>query len=281
MAENINVLDLVRKRAVETNEQSKEIPLSVPNVVSGNQSSGIWIPVPHDELPSCGEYYQEQIFGRPLGAMEVKQLSSMNQKNATAIVDTVLKACIKGVPFEEVLLADKMYLLFWLRQNTYKRSNYVLTFDCTECGKKSTSSFSLSDLVIKSKADDVSFDIKVGEKIFVVKYRTIQDEDEVSKFLKKNNRDGIFDEEWLELASSIVSINGKEMSLLHKYQYLVDPVRFTADDYAELTYGINQVGIGVEPLVKVKCSMCGGYSDTLIPFRADYFLPSSKSSRNM
>ena len=268
---NIDVVDLVRKKKNVETEETSVVP------VVKNSVSGIWIPIPHEELPSNGRYYEEQLMGRPLGAMELKQLSAMNQKNATVIVDQVLKASTSGVPFESILLADKMYIIFWLRQNSFKRSDYTLTYECTECESKVSSKFTLSDLEIMQQDSDVNFEIPVGDKKFVVKYRTIEDENEVKKFIKKNSDSVIsFDEDWLELASSIVSIDGKAMPLLRKYQYLTNPIEFGADDYADLTSGINDIAIGLKPVVKIKCPKCGGFSDALIPFRPDYFLPTNK-----
>lgn len=267
---NIDVVDLVRNKPnVETVETKVQTVKSV--------TSSIWIPIPHDELPSNGFYYEDQLMGRPLGAMEIKQLSAMNQKNATIIVDQVIKSATTGVPFENVLLADKMYIVFWLRQNSYKRSDYNMSYECTECESNVTSKFTLSDLEIMHLQENTNFEVLVGDKKFVVKFRTVEDENETKKFLKKNSNTVItFDEDWLELASSIVSIDGKEMPLLRKYQYLTNPLEFGADDYAELTSGINNIAIGVKPTVKIKCPKCGGFSDALIPFRPDYFLPTNK-----
>lgn len=268
---NIDVVDLVRNKPNSESVQSPVVQ-SVKSV-----SSSIWLPIPHDELPSSGKYYEEQLMGRPLGAMEIKQLSGMNQKNATIIVDQVLKSSTSGVNFEDILLADKMYIVFWLRQNSYKRSDYTMNYECTECETKVSSKFSLSDLEIMQQNEEVNFEILVGEKKFVVKYRTVEDENQVKKFMKKNSDSIIsFDEDWLEIASAIVSIDGKELPLLRKYQYLTNPLEFGADDYAELTSGINKIAIGVKPVVKMKCPKCGGFSDALIPFRPDYFLPTNK-----
>ena len=272
---DVNVVDLVRARAEEMKETQTEVVQT--------KSDGIWIPIPHDELPSRGIGYSEQLVGRPLGATEVKKLSGMNSKNAPALTDAILRSCVSGVPFEKIYLADKMYLLFWLRQNTYKRSDYQLTYECTECESSTTSKFALSDLSISQMPEDVDFNINVGDKVFTVKYRTVADQDEVDKFMKKNQKNDFitFDEDWIELASSIVAIDGQVWPLLRKYQYLIDPVKFTADDYSELNTGIDAIAFGVSPTVKVKCSKCGGYSESLIPFRPDYFLPKSNPRRNM
>lgn len=269
--------DLVRTAPGQPTSNQKEAPQQT-NIA---ERSGIWIPIPHDALPSRGKYYEEQIQGRPLGATEIKQLSSMNQKNAEALVDQTLKQCIRGVAFDNILVADKLFLLFWLRQNTYKRTGYTTTFECSECGAKVSAPFSIEDLEVNyhpEEGEDL-FDIPVGDNIFRVKYRTVADDIEMKNVIKKNANTISFDEDFLTMASSIVAINGETLHLLKKYRYITDPTKFTADDFSELSGGLNAIAIGVNPIVKIPCSKCGGISDTLIPFRPDYFLPANEFRR--
>lgn len=273
----IGVQDLV-KGSKKDIEQVREEP--VERVEFEKPSGGIWIPIPHDVLPSSGNGYEGQLEGRPLNATEIKALSTMNQKNGEALVDATLKVAIRGVPYESLKVGDKMFLLMWLRQNTYKRTGYTMTYECPDCEAKFQSSFNVDDLEI-TQLDDYSeekFHVELCGKDFKIKQRTISDEIAVKEFLKKNANSPIsWDSDMLDIASSIESIDGNSLSLLAKYRIITDEDKFTPDDYNDLLATINSVQIGVKPIVEVTCVKCGGKGQSLIPFRPDFFLPARKS----
>ena len=104
MSSDINVVDLAR------NAPKPETAIEKVVSTEPQQSQGIWQPIPLEELPSRGFYYSQLIYGKPLTATQVKQLGGMNQKNAEAMIDSILKENIKGVAFGNILLADKMFL---------------------------------------------------------------------------------------------------------------------------------------------------------------------------
>lgn len=276
MSSDINVVDLARNAPAPEQTITKIVAQTEPQL-----SHGIWQPIPLEELPSRGFYYSDAIYGKPLTATQAKQLGGMNQKNAEAMIDAILKENIKGVSFGDILLADKMFLMFWLRQNSFKRTNYTLKYECSECEHKETKDFTAADLKINYHLDitDDLFDIDVGGKVFKVKYPTVSDRDEMIHVKKKNANTITFDEEFLTLASTIVSIDGEEMHLLKKYRYLADSNKFSADDLSDLTSGLNRIAIGVDPYIEIECTKCGGKSISLIPFRPDYFLPVSNNTR--
>ena len=276
MSGDINVVDLARNAPKPETTIVQTVAHS-----ETQQTQGIWQPIPLEELPSRGFYYSEPIYGKPLTATQAKQLGGMNQKNAEAMIDSILKENIKGVSFGNILLADKMFLMFWLRQNSFKRTNYTLKYECSECENKENKEFTAADLKINYHPDMTEdlFDIDVGGKIFKVKYPTVSDQDEMNLVKKKNANTITFDDEFLTLANAIVSIDGEELHLLKKYRYLVDSNKFSADDLSDLTSGLNRIAIGVDPYIEIECSKCGGRSVSLIPFRPDYFLPTSNNTR--
>ena len=274
---NVGVQDLIKgsKKDIEMVRSD-----AVEKVEVINPSGSIWIPIPHDVLPSSGNGYEGQLEGRPLNATEIKSLSTMNQKNSEALVDSVLKVAIRGVSFESLKIADKMFLLMWLRQNTYKRTGYTMNYECPDCEAKFQSSFDV-DMLEVIQLDDYSeekFHVEINGKDFKIKHRTIADEIIVKEFLKKNASSPInWDVEMLETASSIESIDDEPISLLAKYRIITDEDKFTPDDFNDLLATINSVGIGIKPIIEVTCVKCGGKGQSLIPFRPDFFLPASKS----
>jgi hypothetical protein len=92
-----------------------------------------------EDLPSKYKLYPEgtKLYGRPLNVREVKKLSALNEHNFDIIIKEVLSTAITGYPISDILSGDKLYLIFWLRANTYKDARFVTPFICDECGKQS------------------------------------------------------------------------------------------------------------------------------------------------
>jgi hypothetical protein len=66
-------------------------------------------------LPSNYLLYPKgtQILGRPLKVLEVKKLSSINEENADFIINDILKRTIKGINIDNLLVADKLFIILW------------------------------------------------------------------------------------------------------------------------------------------------------------------------
>ncbi len=70
-----------------------------------------------DGLPSLGKLYPEEtvIEGRPLRVLEVKKLTTLSEENANYVINDVIRNCIMGINLDDLLVADKLYIVFWLR----------------------------------------------------------------------------------------------------------------------------------------------------------------------
>ena len=95
------------------------------------------------DLPSKYRLYPKgtKIFARPLKVLEVKALASINEDNANYIINDTLSKTIQGITIDDLVVADKLYLVFWLRANTYRESGYVVDFYCRHCESESTYEF--------------------------------------------------------------------------------------------------------------------------------------------
>jgi len=111
---------------------------------------------PINDLPSKYKLYPQGtiIYGRPLRVIEVKQLSQMGEENSGNVINSILRSATKGIKIEDILIADKVYILFWLRANTYKDSGYKVDFNCLKCKKPSSYSFALDALDVTYIKDD-------------------------------------------------------------------------------------------------------------------------------
>ena len=240
------------------------------DVIDGNY----W---PIDNLPSKFRLYPKgtKIFARPLKVLEVKMLSSLTNDNFHHVITEVLKKSVRGIDIDKLLVSDKLFIIFWLRANTYKNSGYTVDFSCDICHTESTYEFEIDNLDIIDIKDDYDPNniIKLpqsGDEI-ATKQLTIRDENNVKNFLTRNKRSLTeFDEEILTLANLIKTINGKEESLTTKYDYIVEmgPI-----DFGKIESYLNHYDMGISPIMNVTCKNCGGLADLAVSFRSDFFVP--------
>lgn len=231
-------------------------------------------------LPSKCKLYSEntRIEGRPLKLIEVKRLSGINEENSDAIINDILRRTIKGINIDNLLVADKLYLIFWLRANTYRESGFSVDYVCSNCKQESSFDFKLENLQIQYLSDEFTLDkFKVTLKNNdTIKYHflTVSDERKISKF--KNTYSTIIkdlDDDLISLSVMIDSINDEPKELIEKYNYLLD---LEPSDYCYLISMIDEWNFGLKKYLEVKCDKCGGDALVGITFREDFFLPKYK-----
>lgn len=230
-------------------------------------------------LPTDGKLYPEgtKISGRTLSVKEIKMLSGMTEDNANDIINTILHRTVSGIEPENIYSADKLYIMFWLRANTYKDSGFNVKFECGSCKKPSEFKFELDQLQIKTLSDGMlenlneSFTLPNKDEI-AIGLMTVGDEMEVEQFMKDNvNKMMDFDEDIVNQCKMITSINGKKMGTIMKYQYITETL--DAGNYAYFEAYLEDKSVGLEPTINVKCEICEVSTDTVLPFRPDFFLP--------
>ena len=64
---------------------------------------------------------------------EILRYLIMKQKIINDIINDILRRTTRGFDVEEILISDKLYIIFWLRANTYKESGFTVPFNCTKC----------------------------------------------------------------------------------------------------------------------------------------------------
>jgi len=233
-------------------------------------------------LPSRGKMYPDgtKLFGRPLKVVEVKKLSSMTDVNANYVVNDVIKRSITGINVDDLLIADKLFLIFWLRANTYRENGFLIDFECQHCKEKGEFNFTLNNLDVTYLPDDwsddqMTFSIPNGDEL-TIHLLTVAEEQYATKFkISYENILKEIDDEILSVALMINSINGKEESLLDRYNYVISD-KVGPQNYAYIVSYIKQYDCGVTNVLKVKCEKCGGDSLTAISFREEFFLPEYK-----
>lgn len=232
-----------------------------------------------DNLPSRGLLYPEGtvILGRPLKVIEVKKLSSLTDGNADFIIKDILRRTIKGINIDDIYIADKLFLILWLRANSFRDSSYVTEFHCDKCGCDSDFHFDIDNIEIQYLSDEYlhnnGLKLQSGHSI-KIKFLTIGDSDKIERFKEVNKGTFMeFDSELLTIASMISEIDGSSKSLLERYQFVLglDP-----QDFSLIVSYIDKFGMGLKPFMNVKCNKCGGTSQMAITFHKSFFFPSYK-----
>lgn len=236
---------------------------------------------PINDLPSRYMLYPEstKIYGRPMRVLEVKQLSMMGEDNSLSIINSIMRSCVKGIRIDDILIADKMYILLWLRANTYKDSGYKVDFVCGKCEQQSKYHFDLDVLKVEYIKDEFvdapPVVLPVSNDKIVLHYQTIGDTIEVENFKSKSLGNPLisYDDDILTLAVSISTINEKVLTLKQKYDYIIN---MDAQDYAMLETIQSEREIGISTAISVKCDKCKEVSPAGLSFRSEFFVPKYK-----
>lgn len=230
-------------------------------------------------LPSDYRLYPTgtKILGRPLKVIEVKKLTSLMEGNADFIVNDILRRTLRGIRVEDILVADKLFLILWLRANTYRESGYVVDFTCTKCEQESQYHFELDNLEVQKLSPEYdpnkTITLMSGAKVNL-RFLTIGDELKINRFKEMNAKAiGEIDPELLNIANMLTNVSRPEMSMMEKYYWVTN---MNPGDFSYIASYIEKFGMGIKPYVNVKCSNCGGTGPVGISFRGDFFLPSYK-----
>lgn len=229
-------------------------------------------------LPSDGLLYPKgtEICGRPLKVTEIKKLSAIGEGNSEFIIQDILKKTIIGIEIDNIYMADRLFLLLWLRYNSFKDSNFKVDFECTKCESDSTFHFNVNeDIEVQQLSPDYSPDkiieLCISKKRIKLKYLTIGEHNKLTNFKEKNKKSLMgFDDELLGLAEMITEVDGDELSLIEKYNFVE---RLDSQDYVMLTNYIDKYGMGIKPYMNVTCDKCGGKSLMAVTFHRSFMLP--------
>ena len=265
-------------QAIENHNKQKDAVVSGPGGMpvnyAGENSGANFLEV--KGLPSKSLLYPKgtQISARPMKVLEIKKLSTINEDNADFIVNDTIRRTIRGIKFEDILIADKLFLIMWLRDNSYRDSKYVVEYKCGKCENKGDFHFELSQLEVQYLSDNFTDVITLNNgRKFKYKFLTIGDEIKINRFKENNNSIGEIDSELLTIAYMLDEINVDNKSLLEKYWNITN---LSPEEFSYITSYIDKYGMGIKPYINVLCNKCGGSTPVGISFRSDFFFPTYK-----
>lgn len=105
-----------------------------------------------NEFPSKGRLYPKnaKIKARSMSVLEVKFLATLTPQNATSICNELIEKCtiLENLNYEDLLLADREFIVFWIRLNSFINTNgFTITIPhCAGCGEQIEHTIKLMDL---------------------------------------------------------------------------------------------------------------------------------------
>lgn len=120
-----------------------------------------------NEFPSRGRLYPKntKIKARSMSVLEVKFLATLTPQNATSICNELLEKCtiLENIKYEDLLLADREFIIFWIRLNSFINSNgFTITIpECKQCKEHIEHTIKLLDL------DFVYLDHEFEKKVYL------------------------------------------------------------------------------------------------------------------
>jgi hypothetical protein len=250
---------------------------------------------PIEDLPSRYCFYPKEtmLYGRRMNVAEVKKIAQLNKDNFEFIINTILTNTIKGIDVRDIKQGDKLYLVLWLRANTFRDNSFKVKFLCPNCldildkkikenkdyvptekeMEQSEFHFDLSQLEVKYLPETFNRKFKCSNYDIEIVYESVSNK-QYRDSIKKDNPD--FDDEILDTASNIGKIDGKEYMLTEKYNILsnkIDP-----ESYMKLEEYIKQNMFGFKENMQVSCNKCGGVVPVGITFCREFMLPQFRLS---
>lgn len=241
-------------------------------------------------LASKGKFYDNQI---PDGIVNVESWDSVLEKKFMSKsipfsdnLDALIKSCtdIKVSP-DDLLLADKVQILYFVRCISLGDSSYEVNFKCSECEKKVTRNIDLlKDLQVDYATEDMvePFLVHLPIKDVDVEWRMLRGRDEKAnrRFVDRIRARGNSDEsagDFHLLASRIISVGGKPIEDIIAATEFVKGLK--GKDNLALHNSIKSIKIGINPELEVACNWCQYPNDIVLPPNKSFFRPIGETAR--
>lgn len=186
-----------------------------------------------------------------------QMVNAQNEEEQDKVVRDFIKGLVKceNITFEELYYPDYTFLLYQIREVTYKLFPLKYYFTCPDCGQKQSVEIKINDLQIETLDEKMKDTVELdnfGE--VAIRFKTIQDDETVTKFLKSKG------ENPTDIFMRILVV---ELLLLSKWQPLEETWemaksgQITSQDITKIEEFIAKNNWGVKEEVHGKCYKCG------------------------
>lgn len=241
------------------------------------------------QLPSRGVRYGERMKG---GWVEVNPMTAAEEKLLAnrllaryQIMNTILSRCLVSspVPLTEWLAADRTFLMMAVRNVTYG-PHYEFPLQCQRCERTWSHSVDLPSglemrALTKDDLEPFFVTLPMSKKRVGLRLLRVKDQDEISA--RSGGRGeattvDLGDQYVMTMARHIVEVDGqpvREPGVLEFYESLL------GGDAATLRKAVRENECGVDLRIQTTCGGCGASIKQMMPFTAEFFLPSDVSVR--
>lgn len=250
------------------------------------------------ELPSRGVLYGGKLPGgkinlRGLGASEEALL--FNQGDAVLNISKIIDNCYmeaKSLPPGELLITDRLYILFMLRIKAYGSVYNNVPFRCVSCRHQRKIVINLlEDLSDKRMAVDGDkvptepFEVILPHADVVVQFRLPRGKDELeiqrhSKRMLMQSSDATDPSYRYRIAIQLVAVGDRildQSGVPADKQYAIQfASNLDMPDANAFRNAVNAVESGIDPMLYHTCESCGYINELIIPLTAEFFQPSGR-----
>lgn len=222
-------------------------------------------------LPSRGKFYPNDIWVKKLTTLNIKNLATITENNVNQVINNVIASCLYGIDSNQILIGDKVWLIFYLRSFTYNDLPFNMRGECEHCKNITNYKYVLNNLKVSYFDTELPeyIELSNGDKI-TIKFPTLSTESAINRL--KNDQNVIIDinPELLELSSYIFKVNDKQVSLYSAYEYICN---MDAMDFSKFTNEMTEYIFSAQPYAVFECPTCG--EEVLLPmsFTPAFFLP--------
>lgn len=226
-----------------------------------------------DLLPSKGKYYTSDLYVKKLSTIDIKNLSTLNGDTIDGVMNSIISHCVQGINVNDILVGDKFWLIFYLRNLTYNDYPFYVKYNCKECGKVGMYKTQMKDIKVNYIQDDFepTYTMENGD-IIEIGFPTIGNEitaNQIKLEPEKYTVNGEIDGSLLNIACYIKSINGSKVSIMKAYNYIceLDALSFT-------NFGnyMADIDFGVQPYFEIICE-CSNKIIVPLSLSPEYFMP--------
>jgi hypothetical protein len=247
------------------------------------------VDLPSRGVPYNGALPEGKALLKPMGAAEEQIL--FQQGDAMSHIRQIIDNCYMDadkVPPEDLLVTDRMYILFMLRIQAFGPTYNGVPFRCSSCrAQRKISVNLLEDLDDQRMTDDQvePFEVKLPHSGKKVQFRLLRgkDEIEVSRHAKRvlmRSNDAGDPSHRYRIGLQLVSIGGKTLDQAQvpedKQAALEFAQGLNLGDAAAFRAAVADVEPGIDLTIMKECSKCGYINEFMMPFTAEFFQPSSR-----
>ncbi len=221
-------------------------------------------------LPSRGVFYPNDIYVTPFTGMDLKDLTNITT-NVNQVIYKILGKRIQGVAVNDILINDKLWFLYYIRDLTYKGKEIAVKCTCPNCGAQTVKQYTFDKLHV------VHYDKHLPDKqlkmpnddLVEFAFPTIGTEIQINRLKNDPNVIEAIDDQFMLLASYIKSINGKKQSIMDTYFYVQNVDAMT---FCFIVNTLDKYSFVCDRTASFTCD-CGAELNPIIEMDQDFFIP--------